>query len=616
MQPGFKWGKIMDYQNLAEMFFHKKESHSTHTAYMYKKQGIWYTVSYREAVEQAEKIAAGLSRLGIGANHTVALISRNRLEWALIDYAVMNLGAILVPIYPTLLGKHVQFILEDSGARVLFAEDASQMEKVEEIRSRLTRTTHFFLLEPEETRSASWNTFEQLLQEGENVLKTDSAIAHRYRAVSPEDTATIIYTSGTTGLPKGVELTHKNFLSNIESVNYVFRARPDDVALSFLPLSHILERMAGHFFATYHGLTIAYAESINQLPENMREVRPTLMVSVPRLYEKMYARIMEVREESSPLKRKIFDWAVGVGQKSFRKERAGEKLSVFLRKKRKLADKLVFRKIREQMGGRIQYCVSGGAPLGADIGEFFAAVGIPILEGYGLTETSPAITFNRPGQMKFGTVGQPLPGVEVKIAEDGEILTRGEHVMKGYFQNPQATAEAIDSRGWFHTGDIGYLDDEGNLVITDRKKNLIVTSGGKNVAPQPIENKLISSKYIDQAVVIGDKRKFCSALLVPNREIVSHWAREQGIEEDNYRNLLMHPAVQSLFRRVVDHLMTDFAGYEQVKKFLLIPEPFTMENGELTPTLKIKRRVIEEKFAAEINALYQDEEIPVSESRA
>ncbi len=598
----------MSYRNLAEMFFRKRETHSNHTAYLEKRHGVWYSVSYKDAIGQAERIAAALSRQGIGSGSKVALISHNRMEWALIDYAVMSLGAVLVPIYPTLLSKQIQFILQDSESRVVIAEDSSQVEKVEAVRGQIPGLQRFYVLDDYTGRPAGWLTYQDFLKEGEQALPGFIGnLPESIRQVAPEDTATIIYTSGTTGVPKGVVLTHRNFLSNIESVNYVFRTEPDDVALSFLPLSHILERMAGHFFATYHGLTIAYAESIEQLPTNMLEIRPTLMVSVPRLYEKMYARIMEMREESSYLKRKIFDWAIRVGKKSFRLHRETGKVPFLLRKQYAVADALLYRKIRERTGGRLRYFVSGGAPLSPEIGEFFAAVGIPILEGYGLTETSPAITFNRPGKMKFGTVGPPLPGVEVKIAADGEILTRGEHVMKGYYHNPEATREAIDEEGWFHTGDIGYLDEEGYLVITDRKKNLIVTSGGKNVAPQPIENALVSSKLIDQALVIGDRRKFCSALIVPDREMLRRWAQEQGIQEEDYPRLLTHPRVEALFRKEIDRLMVDFAGYEQVKKFRLLPEPFTMEQGELTPTLKTKRKVVEEKYAELIESMYRED---------
>lgn len=596
----------MKYRNLAEMFFGKRENLPSHAAYMFKKEGEWESIDFQEAVTRAERIAAGLASLGVRKGDRVALISNNRLEWALTDYAVLSLGAALVPIYPTLTARQVAYIINDSEAKVLIAEDVLQMEKASSVLNQLKTVAHYFVIDDGGTEvTTPWRNYDSLGSLGEQFLQQQpDYVADSIRQIIPEDMATIIYTSGTTGNPKGAVLTHKNFISNIESVAQIFESYPEDITLSFLPLSHVLERMAGHFFSCYHGGTVAYAESIDALGENMREVKPTLMVSVPRLYEKMYARVLEAVEAGSPLKRKIFYWSVNVGLRYLHHKMKKEPIPAILKWKRNVADKLVFGKIRERTGGRLRYFVSGGAPLAAEIGEFFAAAGIIILEGYGLTETSPAITFNRPEAFRFGTVGHPLPGVEVKIAEDGEILTRGDHVMVGYLNKEAETREVIDEDGWFHTGDIGFIDPDGYLVITDRKKNIIVTSGGKNVAPQPIENSLISSKFIEQAVVIGDKRKFCSAVIVPAQEAVLRWAAEENVVFRDYQELLQHPRIYELIQSEIDRLMVDFAGYEQIKKFCLIKEPFSIEGGELTPTLKVKRKIVEEKYRDEIERMY------------
>ncbi len=596
----------MKYRNLAEMFFGKRENLPSHAAYMFKKEGEWESIDFQEAVTRAERIAAGLASLGVRKGDRVALISNNRLEWALTDYAVLSLGAALVPIYPTLTARQVAYIINDSEAKVLIAEDVLQMEKASSVLNQLKTVAHYFVIDDGGTEvTTPWRNYDSLGSLGEQFLQQQpDYVADSIRQIQPEDMATIIYTSGTTGNPKGAVLTHKNFISNIESVAQIFESYPEDITLSFLPLSHVLERMAGHFFSCYHGGTVAYAESIDALGENMREVKPTLMVSVPRLYEKMYARVLEAVEAGSPLKRKIFYWSVNVGLRYLHHKMKKEPIPAILKWKRNVADKLVFGKIRERTGGRLRYFVSGGAPLAAEIGEFFAAAGIIILEGYGLTETSPAITFNRPEAFRFGTVGHPLPGVEVKIAEDGEILTRGDHVMVGYLNKEAETREVIDEDGWFHTGDIGFIDPDGYLVITDRKKNIIVTSGGKNVAPQPIENSLITSKFIEQAVVIGDKRKFCSAVIVPAQEAVLRWAAEENVVFRDYQELLQHPRIYELIQSEIDRLMVDFAGYEQIKKFCLIKEPFSIEGGELTPTLKVKRKIVEEKYRDEIERMY------------
>jgi long-chain acyl-CoA synthetase len=424
--------------------------------------------------------------------------------------------------------------------------------------------------------------------------------------VAPDDLATLIYTSGTTGDPKGVMLTHANIVSNVHGGLAAFGdIGPADVALSFLPLCHIFERMGGHYLLLQQGVTIAYAESVEKVPANMAEVHPTIMLSVPRLYEKMYARVNEKVAGDSALKQRIFHWALGVGRKHFQARVEHLTPGALLRAQHGLADRLVFAKIRERTGGRLRLFISGGAPLAREIAEFFGAVGLLILEGYGLTETSPVIAVNRPDKMKPGSVGPPIPGVEVKIAEDGEILTRGPHVMKGYYNKPEATAEVIDRERWFHTGDVGLVDAEGFLVITDRKKDIIVTSGGKNIAPQPIENQLKTNPLIAEIVMIGNKRNFPSALIVPNFDNLRKWAGVHGVTAASPEELVRDARVVALYDETVKALTKDLAPFERIKKIALLPREFTLEAGELTPTLKVKRRVVEQKYKDVIDRLYE-----------
>ncbi|RMG38607.1 MAG: long-chain fatty acid--CoA ligase, partial [Methanobacteriota archaeon] len=450
-------------------------------------------------------------------------------------------------------------------------------------------------------------TYQQLLEKGvEFNQKNPDYVEKTIKSLSRDDLATIIYTSGTTGEPKGVMLTHGNFLSNIEGSIRALPVNNTDTFLSFLPLSHVFERMVGHFLANYVSATIAYAESIETVPQNLIEVRPTLMASVPRLFEKIYARIVESVEEGSGLKKKLFYWAIGVGREVTTYKQKRQPLPGGLKLKFGIANKLVFSKLKERVGGRIRFFVSGGAPLSKEIGEFFTAAGLLILEGYGLTETSPVISVNRLEKFKFGSVGIPLDNVEVKIAEDGEILTRGPHVMKGYYKKEAETKEAIDSDGWFHTGDIGIIDEEGFLIITDRKKNIIVTAGGKNVAPQKIENLLVTTRYIEQAMVIGDKRKFCSALIVPSFETLEKFAAEQGISFNSHKELCEHPKVKELIQQEIENVNKELASYETVKKFILLDQPFSIESGELTPSLKVKRKIVEQNYKEQIDALYAE----------
>ncbi len=596
----------MTYQNLAEMFFRKRKDLGSKSGYMYKKDGSWISITWKDAVDRAENLSAGLASLGVKKGDKVAIISGNRVEWALTDYATCALGAVLVPIYPSLLKEQVKYILNDSESMVVVVSDEIQMEKVDGIKKELKTTKHFYVLDSVSEKAADpWYVFESLAEKGKQFLKENKDyVTKSISEVKPEDWSTIIYTSGTTGEPKGAILTHKNFISNVEDSTAVLKVYQDDILLSFLPLSHVLERMAGHYLSCYYGATVAYAESIDTVAENMGEIKPTLMVAVPRLYEKMYGRVLENVEMGSPLKRKIFYWALKVGKEYINKIMDHQPIPSALQFKRNLAYKLVFHKLSERVGGRLRFFISGGAPLSADIAEFFGAAGIYVLEGYGLTETSPVISVNTLEKFRFGTVGPVIPNVEVKIADDGEILTRGNHVMVGYYKKEADTKEAIEPDGWFHTGDIGLITDEGMLKITDRKKNIIVTSGGKNIAPQMIENLLITCKYIEQSMVVGDKRKFCTAVIVCAEEPLAKWAKSKNLKYKSYEELINLPGVHELLRAEIDKLSSSLASYETIKKIFLAPALFSIDTGELTPSLKVKRKVVEEKYRKEIDQMY------------
>ena len=574
----------------------------------YKQDGAWRDISSDEFKRAVEEFSMGLRELGVAQGDRVAILSENRPEWAFTDLACLAAGAVDAPIYATLTPAQVLYILNDSEARVLVVSTPHQVRKVQEIRAQAKHLQHVIRLDEVPAELAAGTvSFAEVRERGRAALVQDpDAVRKRAAIVQPEDLATLIYTSGTTGDPKGVMLTHRNLVSNtLGSALVTDQLSKDDVALSFLPLCHVFERMSGHYLMLLKGCTIAYAEGVEQVPANMAEVRPTVMSSVPRLYEKMYARVHEKVAGDPPLRQKIFRWAVGVGRENFRHFVARTTPPLGLRIKAALADKLVFSKIKARTGGRLRLFVSGGAPLAREIAEFFGAAGLLILEGYGLTETSPVITVNRPDALKPGSVGQPIKDVEVKIAPDGEILTRGPHVMKGYFKKPEATAEAIDPEGWFHTGDIGVIDERGFLTITDRKKDIIVTSGGKNIAPQPIENVLKTNKLITEIVMIGNKRNFPAALIVPNFENLEKWAREKGIAYGSRDELIGKREVEDLYEQTVKDLTGHLAQYERIKKLALLPREFTLEAGELTPTLKVKRRVVEQKYKDVIDRLYE-----------
>ena len=592
----------MSYKTIAEMFIQCVEQFADNPAFFDKIDGEWQKKTYREAGDIVENLASGLASLGVQKGDKIAILSTNSSRWAFADYAITGLGAVTVTVYPTLTNPHIKYIFDDSETHYAFVGNKEQFDKTKSLIQECEHLKGYVLMDDSETDTDNVFGFSTLIEKGKAYKESSDfdfkAIAS---TIKPGDLLTLIYTSGTTGNPKGAMLSHNNLISNIKSGKKSIHVDESDVFLSFLPLSHVFERMVGHFTGLTSGGRVYYAESIDTVADNMGEIKPTIMASVPRLYEKMYAKILDKVSNDPPLRQKIFWWAISVGKEAMPYICKNSRPSGWLGFKFGLAEKLVFSKIKERVGGRLRFFVSGGAPLSQEIAEFFAAANIIILEGYGLTETSPVITNNRLEDVKFGTVGKPIDGVEVKIAEDGEIICRGENVMLGYYNNEAATREAIDENGWFHTGDIGEFDEDGFLRITDRKKNIIVTSGGKNIAPAPMEIALITSKYIEQVVVLGDRRNFVSALIVATQETLSEWAQEQGIDGD----IIQDERTLKLFENEVSKAMAGFAHYETVKKFKLVDDEWSVESGELTPTLKVKRKVIEEKYADLIDSIYQ-----------
>ena len=602
--PYVSGGPAPEPGTLNELFFSSIEKYDKPDALQYKRGGKYVPVSHREIERRVRHAALGLATLGVKRGDRVGILSENRPEWAIADYACLTSGITDVPIYPTLPPDQIAYILKDSGSVAVFVSTPEQAAKVAEVRSQLPSLTH--VISFDEAGPAADTTIAALEQRGAAAETPQSLESYRRTSegVEPEDLATLIYTSGTTGNPKGVMLTHNNIRSNIEATRYKLPFEGNDVGLSFLPLSHIFERMGDYLlFAT--GTSIAYAESLDTVPANMLEVRPTIVFSVPRLYEKMYARVLQNALAGGFIKKKIFYWARGVADQWADEKLAGREPRGMLEKKYALAQKLVFSKLKERTGGRLRFFVSGGAPLAPEINKFFYAAGLIILEGYGLTETSPVIGVNTPDEFRIGTIGRPVAGVEVMIAPDGEILTRGPSVMKGYFNNPSATAEAIDSEGWFHTGDIGEIRD-GFIAITDRKKDIIVTAGGKNIAPQPIENLVKTNKFVSQAVMIGDKRRFPSMLIVPNFDQLESWAKKRGIVVADHAQLLKNPAVIAKMDEEVLGACSGLAHYETPRKIALLEHDFSLEKGEMTPTQKVKRRVVDRNYKDVIDRIYAE----------
>ena len=592
----------MPAETIPALFLNAAATYDKPDAFRRKSGGVYADVSHREVLERVKNISCGLLSLGLVKGDRVGLLSENRLEWAVADLAILSAGCVNVPIYPTLPPHQVEYIIRDSEVRAAFVSGRAQLEKIDAVRGRLPHLQHVFSFERVEGQTGVL-TLDELMQRGA-AMGDPSLFEKRIATIGANDWASVIYTSGTTGDPKGVVLTHSNFVSNVMSCTEAFHVDASDTCLSFLPLSHALERTGGYYVPLHRGVTIAYAESFNTVLQNLREVHPTFLVSVPRFFEKVHSRIIKAATRSPTAKKRLFFWAVGVGKT--RLGSAGEKPPRSARAlKHWLADMLVFRRLRAETGGRLRFCISGGAPLPREIAEFFFAIGLPILEGYGTTEASPVLAVNTLRNCKIGAVGKPLPGVDITIADDGEILARGPNIMSGYFNKPALTSDVLRD-GWYHTGDIGHIDADGFLVITDRKKELIVTSGGKKVAPQPIEWLLKTSDYIAEAILVGDTRRFVSAIIVPNFENLRAFAQTAGISCASDAELVRHPAVIKKIGDEITSKSEHLAGYERVRKFILREKDFSLEDNELTPTFKVRRRVVEKKYENEIDALYRE----------
>lgn len=596
----------MEFTTLPEMFVSRAEDRLDKLCSRYKYEGAWREFTWRATIEIVYEIAGGLIEKGVKPGDRVALISENRSEWAMIDFAVLVIGAADVPIYATSIVEQCAYIIQDAETKIAFCSTASQYKKLADVRKQIKLPETIIVFDDIGDQLAKGDytleTFRKLGRESKHEAEREN----RMKAIKPDDTATLIYTSGTTGPPKGVMLTHRNLLADVEGL-YAQNGKtlgPNEVGLSFLPLSHSFERTVGHYLSIYHADgVINYLVDVKDVIQTFAEVRPTVLTSVPRIYEKIYEGVNERRQGASKIAQTLIDWSMKVGDEWAGKKAYDKTVSPLLDFKYKLAYKILFSKIFNGIGGRMKLAASGGAPLAAHIGRFMYACGIPVYEGYGLTETSPAITATTPGKIRFGRVGKPLHNVEVKIAEDGEILVKGPTVMKGYFKLPDKTREVIDPEGWFHTGDIGLIDDEGYLQITDRKKDIIVTAGGKNIAPQNIENQMKLMRSIEQICVIGDKRPFCTALVVPNFEILSKVAKENGWPTD-HEWLAKSEEVRQLIEDDIATVNKELARYESVKYFRVLPEEFTEENKMLTPTMKLKRAEIMRQYHDLIEEMY------------
>lgn len=574
---------------------------------LHRESGKWLPISSREFGRRVARIAHALKDLRFYAGDRVAILSENRPEWSMADMACLLLGAVTVPIYTTLTAEQTAFALRDSGCRAIFVSSDQQLHKVISILAQ-TQIEKLFVMDSLQFTADLAPFAEKCRTLGSILAQEDPSrdalgpeLEHRARAITPDDLATIVYTSGTTGTSKGAMLTHGNIASNVSFSLSGFDVRPGDLSVSFLPLCHITARHVD-FAMIYHGVTLAYCPFLDGLPSTLLEVRPTIFVAVPRVYEKIYAQA-EQKAKGFP-KAAIFGWALRIGQRHKPEILAGKTPTAL---SWKLANQLVFSKIREGLGGRVRTFISGGAPLGRELAEWYATVGIRIHEGYGLTETSPVIAVNTPVNHRIGTVGKILPNIEVRIAEDGEILVRGPSVFKGYWNRPEETQAALEN-GWFKTGDIGHIDADGYLSVTDRKKDLIKTSGGKFIAPQPIENALKLNPYIGVPAIIGEKRKFAAVIISPNFVRLEEWARQNGISFSSRADLAANPKVQALYESAVEQSNQNLARFEKLKRVIVVPEEFSPENGILTPTLKLRRRVVEERYRQQIDELYAQAE--------
>ncbi|MDX2129115.1 MAG: long-chain fatty acid--CoA ligase [Chloroherpetonaceae bacterium] len=598
------------FKTLPEMFagvFSHFAGRTEKFAYCRKVNGRYQGVTHDELKSEVHQFAAYLSSVGVEKSDRIAILSENRLEWVIADMATLMLGAIDVPIYPSLPPNQISYILNNADVKVVICSNSLQLNKIRKIRSEVPSLKVVISFNDLEQSDETVTEFSSAKKEGKKYANSHPNYLSGIQ-IFPDDLATLVYTSGTTGNPKGVMLTHRNICENVRSCDDSM-CRPlnigqEDIALSFLPLSHTYERTAGYYLMFGVGATIYYAESIETVSLNMTEAKPTFVITVPRLFERIKSQIFKGVDSGPESRRKIFYWALNVGQ-MYAKARRKQEISTLLKVQFAIADKLVFSKLRDRFGGQIRYFISGGAALPKETGELFEALGIIILEGFGLTETSPVTHVNRPANIKFGTVGPPIKNVEHQIAKDGEILLRGPNIMKGYWRDDQATKEVINEDGWFHTGDIGEIDTDNYLKITDRKKHIIVNSGGKNIAPLPIENLLGANPFVEQVVVIGEKRPFLSAVIVPNYDMLKSYFKQKGLEIDDHEEILKLDSTKKIYEDLIRKISRELASHEKVRRFILAPEAFSIDKGEMTPTLKVKRKVVEEKFKNEIEETYR-----------
>jgi long-chain acyl-CoA synthetase len=611
-------------RTLNELFNQAMRKRANQVVMRYKRDRRWQDITGAQLDERVRNLALALHRLGVRAGDRVALLAESCPEWSVTDYAILANGAVSTPIYPTQAVDQVEYILRNSGARILFISNAKQLRRIQpaldSIKSK-ERPRIIMFEAPKEEKSkedkkeGAVTTLADLEKTGREESSQRPQLYEQLSSQSqPDDLATIIYTSGTTGEPKGVMLTHHNMVSNALNSGEVFDLRPDDSALSFLPLSHVFERTVLYIYMAF-GVVINFARGVETVAEDIKEVRPTVVTAVPRLFEKIYATINKRAAEQPPMKQKIFHRAVEVGREVATLRDKGKRVPIRLALELKVLDRLVFTKWREAIGGKLRFFVSGGAALPPELAYIFAGADITILQGYGLTETSPVVSFNRPDANRIGTIGQPIPGVKVRVAEDGELLVQGDNVMQGYYHMADETERVLqryEDGVWFHSGDIGAIDPDGYIRITDRKKDLIKTSLGKYIAPQPIENMIRAIPMVEQAIVIGNARKFPSALIVPSFDALRSYAKSLGLEAKENSELTRHPRIVEYFKKKVDEVTRELAPHEKIKKIALLDREFSVESGELTPTLKVRRKFVEDKHRGLIDSLYPRFEVEVN----
>jgi len=597
-------------ETLSALFLRAAAEFDLPDALNYKVDDEWRPISSNDIVRRATNIALGLYSLGLRKGDKAAILAANCPAWTLTDAGCQFAGVIDVPIYTTLSPESVRYIIDDSGARVFFLQDAETYERVRPAIAECASVEQFVFFNGALPDGESFLSLDDLEQLGDELAGERPELAEELRcAIEPDDIATLIYTSGTTGEPKGVMLTHANLISNVLDASEKYSFSGHDISLSVLPLSHVFERTGMYVYIRY-GMSVYVAESIDRGPDNLKEIRPTIVIGVPRRFEKVFERARLKALQAGRVNEMIFDWAIAIAKEYAVLANVGEPAPIALAAKHGVADKLVYSKLRDFFGGRLRFCITGGAALSDDIFLIFTGAGIPIMQGYGLTETSPVISSNNPSANRVGTVGRPIRNVEVRIASDGEIEVKGPGVMPGYYNKDAATREAFTDDGWFRTGDIGRIDADGFLIITDRKKELFKTSGGKYIAPAHIEQMLRASRFVSQAVLVGNERKFPAALIVPNFEMLDSYLRHKELGEMSHAEMCTNPRILDLFSRQIDAMTPNLGQFEKVKRFALLENELTVEGGELTPTLKIKRRVVDEQYADVIDRLYSEADRP------